>query len=162
VPASRPSALRPWLAPLVLLVVVGGCGVKTNDAATATTPAPKSTVAPEHPSAPTVGPATTSPSGTSPSSNAPSSGTDPSSDTPSASAVPGSGLDSKAARDALIQGFIGSGLNKKQAICLAKGYERLGFTDPAKVQDLDFTKVTDLLDQCNVSISDFGQTPGGN
>ncbi len=132
---------------MTLALVAAGCGAKANDRAfpTATSERAGSSSQPGK----DAGTATTQGDPGGPS-------------TTSGSTIPSIPGGADAIHNGLVQGFKTAGLTDKQAGCLADGYEKLGLSSPDGAAKLDYQKVLNLFDQCNVSLSDLGrQFPGG-
>ncbi|MCU1357881.1 MAG: hypothetical protein JWM89_3299 [Acidimicrobiales bacterium] len=144
----RSSSMRVLVASIGLVaLLVAGCGVKADDSVDTATPGPDS-------AQPTTTDSTGS--GTTDTTDATTSTDGGSTDTTLGSGIPD-------IHDSLVQGFIAVGLTKKQAECLAKGYEDLGLTDPSDSGNFDYTKIQGLMSKCHVSFSDLaGGLPGGD
>ena len=143
----RSPSMRVLVALGFVALLAAGCGVKADDRVDTATPGSGS-------SAPTTTTDSTR-SGTTETTEATTSTGSGSTDTTLGSGIPDM-------HDSLVQGFIAAGLTKKQAECLANGYEDAGLTDPGHSGNFDYTKIQGLMSKCDVSFSDLGGgLPGG-
>lgn len=155
------------LVAALLTAGAAGCGVEANDDAGG--PVPTLSV-PKPPDPPTTtsepkGSGTGGSTGTLPKRpTTTTSGPDRTTTTTTTSSGPSTtpGIDNFDFRDTLIDTYEDLGLTEDQAACLTDGIIDSGAVDPSSpnAEDLDFSKISDVLVECGISPNDFGDGIG--
>jgi hypothetical protein len=159
----RADLVRGALASIVLVLVLGSCGVEGESSSSAATPTTEDEAPPTTEEVVTEEPDDADDGG--------DSGDDTTSTTSSSTTTgPGGGgtpspgglgNQDEMIRDALIQGFQQAGLTAEQATCLADGYIDMGLTDPAASADIDIMAMMDVFTQCGISMEDLANLGAG-